>query len=134
MRFKIYFIIEVNSFDPAKFNSRLDQSNVGEVIQRKNLSKARLNSPANRLYWRSKSYEITDAECPEDKMLQLISAVTENIKALCKTECVHVSANIVEYLQDKVDSKVFYLSSELRTALAHLNADMDIDIVHDLKH
>ena len=44
------------------------------------------------------------------------------------------SANIVEYLQDKDDPKGFYLSSDLITALAHLNADMDIDIVHDLKH
>lgn len=134
MRFKIYLSIEGDYFDPAKFNSTLDKSVAGEVVHRKNAGGNKLNPSVKSFYWRSKSYEVIDPEYPEDRLLQLIRSATNNIQNLSKTEQVNVSAQIVAYINETDNLRGFYLSPDLVQALAQLNADIDIDVVHDLKN
>ncbi|MEZ5454409.1 MAG: hypothetical protein R3E93_16540 [Thiothrix sp.] len=133
MRFKIYLSIEGNHFDPAKFNAKLDKSIIGEIVCRKKTGGNNSNQPANATYWRSKSYEVTDPEYPEDRLLKLIRSMANSIQNLSKTERVKVSAHIVEYIDEADSPRGFYLSHDLVQALAQLDADMDTDIVHDLK-
>ena len=133
MRFKIYLTIEGNNFNPTLFNNMLDELITGEVIQRKRVGSHALNENTNLTYWRSKSYEVTASNYPEDTLFNLITLLANNAQDFLAKESVKISANIVEYLKHTDSPRGFFFSSELIKVLAQLNAEIDTDIVYDLQ-
>ena len=113
------------------FNNILDECNAGEVIQRKCVGNNALN--ANLTYWRSKSYEVTASNYPEDTLFNLVTSLANNAQEFLLKESVKISVNIVEYLKNTDNPRGFFFSSELIKVLAQLNAEIDTDIVYDLQ-
>lgn len=129
MKFRAYVRVEGSDFDAEAFNHSLPAELRGEVKCRR-FVKERVGGPA-REFWESRGVESVDR--PEDALHEHLKHL-EEVLAASKAGCaLKISAQIVFYYCDEDDRRGFYFPNELIALLSRLEADLDVDVAHDLE-
>lgn len=125
MRYLIYVMIYGLDFDPIWYDNKLPTNLRGSVNLHEKISRE-----IEVRCWRSKKIETT---CnPEISLQELIDKLKPYLMTAAKLEGISISAQIVMYLGSSEIMRGFYISGGLAQALVDIQADLDIDIVHDL--
>jgi len=129
MKFNIYVRVEGSFFDPEKFNARLPIDLRGEVYERKHMRQR--DGCHEMRYWRSRVVEVESE--PERALTETLNAHKLFLTADFLGGIAKVSAQMVFLQSEGDDARGVFICSDLVRLLAELNADLDVDVVHDLR-
>ncbi|HEX7817132.1 hypothetical protein [Dyella sp.] len=133
MRFEVYVRAEASEDDLAELQSRCSLHGIkGDMVTRRHVPAAAIANGARAIYWRSEIFPVEN-EFPEDALLRVVDSLKKVASDIRLTHDIKFSSEIVGYYSSSDSPGGFYVSASLIKSLASVDADLDIDVVHDLE-